>query len=62
VIPGWLGQAERQIQASDGRAIHWYFAEKAAAEYVEKLFWKNDAGRERIKIVHLPWKEGQKWK
>ena len=62
VIGGWLGQAERQVQACAGRAVHWYFAEKETADHVEKLFDSVDQGRERIKIVHLPWKVGQTWK
>ena len=62
VITGLLEQSRRQIQACADRAVHWYFAEQAAADRMEKLFDAADKGRERIRIIHLPWKEGQTWK
>ena len=46
-------QALNQVQAAGGRAIHWYFSEKQAADYVRELF-RGDRARDRIDIVHVP--------
>lgn len=51
----WLNQAERQINASNGRPIQWHFAERAAADDARALF----AARwgERIQVIYTPWTE-----
>jgi hypothetical protein len=56
----WLNQSLRQVQASQGRPILWYFAEPLAAQYAHSLFETADNGRGRIQTDVLPWKQGQK--
>jgi hypothetical protein len=51
----WLDQSGRQIQASAGRPIRWYFAEPAAAEFARDIFSKAREGRESIEIAVAPW-------
>jgi len=51
----WLDQSKRQLDASGGRPIRWYFAEAETAVFARKLFNEAGAGRERIEIVYLPW-------
>lgn len=55
-----IDQAERQIDASEGRTIIWIFAEPAAAEKVTEIFAKNDRIRSRILIGSYPWASGGK--
>ncbi|MGH6858284.1 MAG: hypothetical protein ACRECP_11805, partial [Methylocella sp.] len=50
----WVDQARRQVQASGGRAIEWYFAEEAAAEEAEDIFAEDDLLKGKIKIIHVP--------
>ncbi|MGH6793754.1 MAG: hypothetical protein ACREDH_00755, partial [Methylocella sp.] len=49
----WVDQATRQVQASGGRPIEWYFAEEAAADRARKIFDKDDKLR-RIRIFTVP--------
>jgi hypothetical protein len=34
----WLDQATRQVEASGGRPVKWYFAEREALEFAQGLF------------------------
>ena len=47
----FLGQAERQLQAANGRPIEWHFAEKPVADYVRELFRKQGWP---ITVIHTP--------
>jgi hypothetical protein len=47
----WLGQAMRQVAASGGREIEWYFAEESAANYAKSLFSGMDKLR-RIRVIY----------
>lgn len=49
----WIGQATRQVLASGGREIEWYFAEESAREYAEEIFGKIDALK-RIRVIYRP--------
>jgi hypothetical protein len=51
----WLKESGRQLDASQGRPLRWYFAEKEAAAFADELFSKAKGGRERIEIVVLSW-------
>jgi hypothetical protein len=51
----WVDESGRQVDASAGRPIRWYFAELGAALAAQKLFREADNGRDRIMIVWLPW-------
>ena len=57
VVKKLIGQAERQVDASQGRDIYWCFSEKAAAGYFEKLF-QNYPKLQRINICRMYWQEG----
>ena len=60
VIQEWWEESGRQIAASDGRPVRWYFAELGAALEARLLFDSdNDGGRQRIEVVFLPWSRGQ---
>jgi hypothetical protein len=61
VIREWWFESERQIAASDGRPIRWYFADLAVARFARQLFDSDtEGGRQRIEVVFLPWsKRGQ---
>lgn len=61
VIDEWWDQSGRQIAASDGRPVRWYFADLAVALFARELFDSDgEGGRQRIEVVFLPWsKEGQ---
>ncbi|MGH6823061.1 MAG: hypothetical protein ACREC4_06140, partial [Methylocella sp.] len=48
-----VDQATRQVQASGGRAIEWYFAEEAAADRARKIFDK-DSELRRIFSFTVP--------
>jgi hypothetical protein len=52
----WIGQAERQVAASQGRPIEWHFAEPAAAEYARKLF-AGKTNLRNIRVIDTPWSE-----
>jgi hypothetical protein len=53
----WLDQAGKQVRASQGRRIEWYFHDAAAAAVAEKVF--ADAGYDRTISVHvLPYPGG----
>jgi hypothetical protein len=55
----WLDQATRQIEASGGRPIRWYFAEERALEYARTLFHSTKYGiLNRIELVYMPMPEG----
>jgi len=49
----WVRQATRQVDASGGRDIEWYFHEQAAADAAQDLFRRVPDLR-RIKIYYLP--------
>jgi hypothetical protein len=51
-----LKQSASQLEASGGRALVYVFAEEQAALKAQKLFDATDEGREKITIVHIPWK------
>jgi hypothetical protein len=51
----WLEESGRQVDASAGRPIRWYFAELGPALSAWKLFRAANSGREKITIVWLPW-------
>ena len=53
----WVKQATRQIDASGGREIEWYFHEQAAADVAEDLF-KDNEKLKRIKIFVSPYPSG----
>jgi hypothetical protein len=38
----WTGQAARQVAASGGRDIEWYFADQKAADFARRLFNKSE--------------------
>ncbi len=37
----WMKQAERQVDASGGRDLDWFFAEESAADWARELFETN---------------------
>jgi len=53
----WTAQASRQVNASGGRDIEWYFHEQAAADAASKLF-KDDDNLNHIKIFVRPYPNG----
>jgi hypothetical protein len=56
VIMEWWERSGRQIVASGGRPVRWYFAELRAALDARELFDSDQYdGRARIEIVFLPW-------
>jgi hypothetical protein len=57
IVMEWWAEAGRQIAASDGRPVRWYFADLDAALFARKLFDfdDEDGGRARIQVVFLPW-------
>jgi hypothetical protein len=56
VIREWWSESGRQIAASDGRPVRWYFADLAVARFARQLFDSDDSdGRQRIEVVFLPW-------
>lgn len=50
-----LGQALSQVQAAGDRPVIWFFAEADTAAAARELFDGSDKGRNRIKIVALPY-------
>jgi hypothetical protein len=56
VIMEWWQRSGRQIAASGGRPVRWYFAELRAALDARALFDSDRyEGRARIEVVFLPW-------
>lgn len=53
ITAGWLDQATRQIEASGGRPVRWYFAELPAFLFARKIFSKYPILR-RIELVYMP--------
>ncbi|MGO8844138.1 MAG: hypothetical protein ACLQFI_02060 [Methylocella sp.] len=53
----WIDQASRQVAASGGREIEWYFHEQAAAAAASKLF-EDDDKLKHIKIFVKPYPGG----
>jgi hypothetical protein len=53
----WIEQATRQVDASGGRDIQWYFHEQAAADAASDLF-EDDDKLDRIKIFVGPYPGG----
>ena len=49
---GFVDQAIRQLKASDGAQVCWYFAEETTMEATRKLF--NDKGITNIKLIFAP--------
>jgi hypothetical protein len=56
----WLAESGRQVDASQGRPIRWYFAELGVALFAGDIFRTANKGRENIKIVWLPWRATKK--
>jgi hypothetical protein len=48
----WTKQAARQVDASGGRDLEWYFAEDAASTYARRLFRK--AELQKIRVISQP--------
>lgn len=48
-----LFQAKRQIRASNGLKIEWYFAERETMDLVQDLFTENDIN---ITLIYEPLK------
>ena len=56
VVMEWWAESGRQIAASGGRPVRWYFAELDAALSARELFDSDKEGdRARIEVVFLPW-------
>jgi hypothetical protein len=55
-----MSQAQRQVDASEGRPIVWFFADKGAADVARDLLRRTGGGTERIRVVTLPWWEKKK--
>ena len=53
----WLDQATRQVEASGGRPIIWYFAEERARDHARQIFAKRPVLR-RIRTEYAPFPEG----
>jgi hypothetical protein len=49
-----VDQATRQVEAGEGRAIEWYFAEDVAADRARQLFEDDEYLRGRIFIFAVP--------
>lgn len=61
VVREWWGESGRQIAASDGRPMRWYFAELPVALFAREMFDDDpDGGRQRIEVVFLPWSKGRR--
>jgi len=50
--PRFLSQANRQVDASDGRNIRWYAAEPETADYLRRLF--STPKLSKIQVINLP--------
>ena len=50
----WIEQATRQVQASEGRPLEWYFAEEKAAAEAEQIFANDKILEDKIKIIYIP--------
>ncbi|MGB6176652.1 MAG: hypothetical protein WBF43_10040 [Methylocella sp.] len=50
----WTDQAQRQLAASGGRGLEWYFAEEKAADTARKVFDRNDRLAGRIRVFAVP--------
>ena len=55
----WLDQSARQLAASGGRPLTWFFADKAAADFARRLFDDSGSDRERIRTINIPWSAGR---
>lgn len=54
ILPAeWTEQAERQVAASGGREIEWFFAEPEAADFARENF-RDSPELQRIRIFHVP--------
>lgn len=49
----FVGQATRQLAASEGRPVVWVFAEEKAALFAREVFDSN--GLQRITVAYVPW-------
>jgi hypothetical protein len=49
----WADQASRQIAASGGRPLEWYFADREAAVFARELF-DSKKNLQRIQVFHVP--------
>ncbi len=49
----WTYQASREISASGGRPLEWFFADADAADFARKLFGKTGS-LSRIIVIHVP--------
>ena len=50
----WIEQASKQVEASEGRPIEWYFAEEAAADEARILFRNKSDLEGKIVILVVP--------
>ncbi len=50
----WIEQATRQVQASEGRPLEWYFAEEKAVAEAERIFANDKILEDKIKIIYIP--------
>ncbi len=57
----WLGEARRQVLASGGRRVRWYFAQMPALEFARTLF-ASDPLLSKVELEYGPWPEGERWK
>ncbi|HWU24944.1 MAG TPA: hypothetical protein VN154_00955, partial [Rhizomicrobium sp.] len=55
----WKRQATNQIDASQGRELEWYFAEKGAADDARELF-DDKPELERIHVIYEYWRPGMR--
>jgi len=61
VVQEWWEESGRQVAASDGRPVRWYFAELPVALFARKMFDDDkDGGRQSIEVVFLPWSKGRR--
>jgi len=51
----WIAQATKQVDASQGRPITWFFSEKIPAQLARKLF-DSDPALARINVVYAPYR------
>ena len=59
VVREWWLESGRQVDASGGRPVRWYFAELPVALFARKMFDDDkDGGRQSIQVVFLPWSKG----
>jgi hypothetical protein len=61
VVQEWWEESGRQVAASGGRPVRWYFAELPVALFARQMFDNDtDGGRQSIEVVFLPWSKGKR--